>query len=235
MSDIILKDIDNVIYEVTLNYIAKENIAAFDINKFINKENNILFITGYTSAGKTTISDQIKKLFQYNILNLDEIIDYGSQDTINLKERVEFKLNIFYYKLLNRIEKAINNNQQLIVEGIQLFEFFEVLDVFPGIDKLYREKLYKYFMNNSIIIMNTGMIKTIVRDRKRQVKAEEMDLIDKEEAYYINLIMDKLSQRNDLKKYIKIVMDNYNKSQIKYFKNKRELFNYIERRLDDRS
>lgn len=226
---IITEEILTLIEELTLNYFFSEEVVTFDIDNFINGKKNILFITGVTSAGKTTSSKLLKNTFEFDVFNLDNEINYISKSY--RKEKFEFKINIFYYRILKKIEKYENTNKKLLIEGIQLFEYFYVLHMYENVKKNFEEKLNNHFLNNSIAILNTGLIKTLIRDKKRTVREIEYNLMSPHEGKYKNLIVEKYLQRKDLKKYIQLVMENYKKEQIKKFEDVIKLINYIEDNL----
>jgi adenylate kinase family enzyme len=81
----------------------------------IKPESNKILITGYSGAGKTTLSRKLQEILQIQIINLDKVL-------FPLKE-LKYRDAAEYYKEKRRaIQAVLDSPQPTIIEGVQLME-----------------------------------------------------------------------------------------------------------------
>lgn len=123
----------------------------YNYEKFLNGENNMLFIFGLSGSGKTTLANQLKEKLSCDLLKL-EYMEY--------EECVQLLQNAFieYY----------NTDKKIIVEGIFLLPLF------------LHSFLNKELFNQSFIILETNFIECIKRRYTRDwIEAPSLILFTK--------------------------------------------------------
>jgi adenylate kinase family enzyme len=137
--------------------ISSKNIE-YNIDKWINSKDGKLLITGYTGAGKSTLSEKLSKQYNIKIISLDDYIKIDKDHIDKLKkEKVVGKIEKYYQQLVDsNISKLLNRKEKLIIEGIQIY-------LYSDISKLKEQ---------SIIIVGTSTLKSAVRAYFRN-KTEE--------------------------------------------------------------
>lgn len=169
-------------------YIINKNDIELNLDKWNKGNNNILYVTGLSGSGKTTISDEYAKKynavvceldkFQHNrylyirkknndlsegdkiMLDLFNSIYYGQVDFSDYDEN-KFKLEIKSY-LQKLIAKCSSQNKLFIFEGVQIFNFVD-----PS-----------YFENKPLIIKGTSALSSLIRKYKRDKEDENIQLKD---------------------------------------------------------
>lgn len=162
---------------------------SFDLDKFISKEKNILFITGYMGSGKTTLSRQYAEKYDAKCISLD--IAFASNNfSISAHENDE---NIKTYRslligakcylmdkdgngiyttkwmnmttaqrcevIITQAIKQCSSTNRIIIEGVQLYHY---------------AILYPLFKNQPLCIMKTSInqsnVSSFSRDRNQGVR-----------------------------------------------------------------
>ncbi len=70
-------------------------------------------ITGYIGSGKTTISNLIKKEFDFFIINVDDIFNELYQSNEILKEEIKTKMNLEKFDKKELANKVFSNKDKL--------------------------------------------------------------------------------------------------------------------------
>lgn len=168
------------------HYIISKKNYEKNIDKF-PKENNVLFITGLSGSGKTTMSNKISKKNDAIVLNLDCLSSYYSSkfentlikditsdffklnvevhDIIKNGNYMDLKLNHFddYIKYNNKYFNYVygyclnNHDSYFIIEGTQLF-----MTINPT-----------FFYDKSIIIIRRSALKSLLGRFGRQLTVKE--------------------------------------------------------------
>lgn len=182
---------DNIIKEsyepVEEGYVFSKDNLEFNIKKF-GKENNILFITGLSGSGKSTI---IKKYVEkYNAENLEFdaitstlkakyrnrldkinrskinpiILEYlDNEDPEGFPNFEDPRFNTECVKFLDWLENRVAGDGKLyILEGMQIFLCFNP----------------ERFIGKPMIIMGTSMVKSMYRSTKRYYNKHSDDIKD---------------------------------------------------------
>ena len=182
---------DNIIKEsyelVKEGYVFSKDNLEFNIKKF-GKENNILFITGLSGSGKSTIIKQYAEKYNAENLEFDAITStlkakyHNRLDKINRskinpiileyldKEDPEGfpnfedpRFNTECVKFLDWLENRVTGDGKLyILEGMQIFLCFNP----------------ERFIGKPMIIMGTSMVKSMYRSTKRYYNKHSDDIKD---------------------------------------------------------
>lgn len=124
-----------------------------NVEKFI-KENNVLFITGLSGSGKTTISNSLAKKYNATIFSLDCLGSYYSSkfDNTLIKD-----ITSDFFKLNTNIHNIIKNGKYM---DLKLNHF----ENYVKYNKEYINYIYKYCLahrENNFIIEGTQLFMTI--------------------------------------------------------------------------
>ena len=155
-----------------------KNYSSINLNKWgKSKDTNILYVTGTSGSGKSTIADELSKDGKVQVIHLDPYLGMMSQESRNLYQNKDFnkylskkvpeyrdvlnpegKLN---YKIVDKIAKASEDygkekfgKEKVIVEGVQLFD-----ETFYANRDSYR--------NKPIVALKTNPILADFRGSKR--------------------------------------------------------------------
>lgn len=137
----------------------KPIVCDWDISK------NILFITGISASGKTTLANTIAKKYNYQIITLDRFWNklYGKKyDNVKDEDLSNDILDNYIKKMFEYIVSLSESKKRYIIEGIQLFKlYYELKDQFMDFIKKYPiifletsvlksgiQGTYRYFKNN---------------------------------------------------------------------------------------
>jgi len=119
------------------NYLKPHDITV-NINNFTEGKSRILFITGISGAGKTTLAKK---------LSLDLNLELFSIDKIRYKLGILKKKNPEVYKMfyIYLVNSLIESKRQLIIEGVGVLN----LD-------------YRYLCNQPLIIVKSSVLKSSI-------------------------------------------------------------------------
>lgn len=81
----------------------------------VKPESNKILITGYSGAGKTTLSRKLQEILQIQIINLDKVL-------FPLKELKYQDASEYYKEKRRAIQAVLDSPQPSIIEGVQLME-----------------------------------------------------------------------------------------------------------------
>ncbi len=184
-------------------------------------------IKGYIGSGKTTISNLIKKEFDFFIINADDIVDELYQNDETLKEEIKTKMNLEKFDKKELAKKVFSNKDKLkeleeIVHPILVkkieelsLEYENVIIDCQVIDKL------KIELDGEIIVFadKETIIKRVQKrdDRSKEeieniLKIQEGFNILKNRTYVIDSEKDVDDIIEDLKKILKL-FDNHIKNK----------------------
>ncbi len=193
-------------------------------------------IKGYIGSGKTTISNLIKKEFDFFIINVDDIVNelYKSDET--LKEKIKLKMNLdnFDKKELSNIVFSNENKLKELEEIVHpiLLDKIKVISSQHEnviIDCQVIDKLNLEIDGEIIVFANKKAIINRVEKRDSRTKNEIENIINIQEKFMIlknrTYVIDSEKNQDDLivdiKKILKL-FDNHikNKEENLYEKNR---------------
>lgn len=169
-------DLNKIILKESILFSSK-NIE-YNLDKWKIGSDNILFITGLSGSGKSTIAEKYEKEIENcTMFELDGLeFNYDSSDC-NILEKVKKSLPEYNKNINNKFKnitnegkaklllkagkKAINimhsiSNKLFIVEGLQIYDLFN-----PS-----------YIANRPLIILGTSATESMIRRLKRNNKNE---------------------------------------------------------------
>lgn len=171
---------------IKINFLFNKKNIVWNIEKY-NRDNNILYVTGLSGSGKTTISNSLANKFGAQLFELDHLEGffgkYKNDNSIihsltekflnkNLELKTiikkgnyfDLKINNFqeYVKWTQKYiryleEYALSNKNLFILEGTQLFKCVDT----------------KHFYNKPFIIVRTSSIWSLIRRLKRHYKIDK--------------------------------------------------------------
>lgn len=134
-----------------------------------SKDKNILYVTGISGSGKSTVADKLSKKFNAQVIHLDPYLGMMSQESRDAYQNKDFnkflKQNVpdykdvvnddgrLNYKIVDKIAKASEDygkkkfgKERVIIEGVQLFDetFYESRD-------FYKDKPVMALKTNPIV------------------------------------------------------------------------------------
>ena len=170
----------------------ESNDVSYNLNKWNHAKHNILFVTGLSGSGKSTISDNLHKETKCEVVHLDDFRNNQNTSTINFIEKFEKeypetkeyfedrwsdnrlfeKYFILYLNfVLNYIKK--DKTKLYVVEGIQIY-------CVP-----YRKE---WFSNKPLIIKGTDVEecykRQIARGSKKLNDKKRLEKASKQLSYF---------------------------------------------------
>lgn len=192
-----------------------ENFTSYNVKKFADKEINVLLMTGYSGSGKSTLAERFSFKFDIEHIELNEIDPKFDNDFKDGKYEHQVFFDFFeeypdleisnddYESRKELFEKFIpycvnwclkNENQKYIIEGTQIYEFPNVVDI-----------------NLPIIIMNTSAEESAKRKNSRNYN-ENKEITSKENVRKLNNFSNMLKSKEDGENQMMNVSD----SEVKY-------------------
>jgi uridine kinase len=138
-------------YIQEINYIFSDDNKIYNFDKWINKQNNILFIVGLSGSGKTQLGRKLAEKYNVEYIQLDDI-----------DRQFRKKLNN------DKIQWDKETNQKVHDYLKQFLISFEKRAVIEGIHILYQD--FELFKNKSLIIMSTSVLLSTIRAYNRNVE-----------------------------------------------------------------
>ena len=190
-----------------LNILFSKDDIFYNKEAFIDKKVNVVFVTGMSGAGKTTLSNQLAKQNNASLISLDDFDKWDKWSTYDKEQYPytieQYLINKFkskkeyedyigisdkdykkYYRAItemcNWFVDHSNKNMRYIIEGIQIPIIF-----------LLDSSLYS---RSSIILKNTSLLTSFLR----RIKRDKMNFI-KNLPHYINLYFDWYVSQNEFR------------------------------------
>lgn len=174
---------DNIITEAV---IFDKDDAYYNFDKFINGQCNILFITGFSGGGKTTLTKEYSKKYKAEIIEIDNFecymnrvkkddgsvyseflykTDFGKEYMERYMGLTDTSVNLIFQRdFTNEMMKFLleycgkRKNQKFIIEGMQVFRWED----------------YQKIKDYALIIKGTSALTSAIRRIKRN--KEEMSI-----------------------------------------------------------
>ena len=174
---------DNIITEAV---IFDKDDAYYNFDKFVNGQCNILFITGFSGGGKTTLTKEYSKKYKAEIIEIDNFecymnrvkkddgsvyseflykTDFGKEYMERYMGLTDTSVNLIFQRdFTNEMMKFLldycgkRKNQKFIIEGMQVF----------------RWEKYQKIKDYALIIKGTSALTSAIRRIKRN--KEEMSI-----------------------------------------------------------
>jgi hypothetical protein len=150
----ILEQINNLIQEA---YIFSDDTISVDLDKFESGEVNVLFITGLSGAGKTTLGKNLSKKYNCPFIDTDDINSEISKQYPDDKYPSSVRLPIFRDKFID----LLNSNKKLIIGGIGISR---IIEKFPEYTDLILKQSF-IFLGKSAL---KGAWDATMREHRRQ-------------------------------------------------------------------
>ena len=174
---------DNIITEAV---IFDKDDAYYNFDKFVNGQCNILFITGFSGGGKTTLTKEYSKKYKAEIIEIDNFecymnrvkkddgsvyseflykTDFGKEYMERYMGLTDTSVNLIFQRdFTNEMMKFLleycgkRKNQKFIIEGMQVFRWED----------------YQKIKDYALIIKGTSALTSAIRRIKRN--KEEMSI-----------------------------------------------------------
>ena len=178
-----------------MGIIFSDDDVHYNVHRFLNKEVPVLWITGMSGGGKTTLADQICDKTDADLIGIDEVIHYikfmltGSaigmtMDDFNRATKTDKNYKIIheyvkkhpdmnpydYNHLTSIIEDIVKRYKlpnQIVIEGVQ-------------VPYIYMRSEKMFGTNCAIIIKGTSVLTSVIRRYKR----------DQDAGWFINKVSD---------------------------------------------
>jgi shikimate kinase len=137
----------------------KNNNYEMNFDLWKNGTNKTLYITGLMGSGKSTFAKKLSEEYNAKLIELDTI-QKNTFDKFGEVVDDEIYLTEFFKKL----NKEISNSKKIIVEGVQIYHVPNFLNIIKPTD--------------SVLIINTGVIKSTFRSIKRDGLKQIFNNID---------------------------------------------------------
>lgn len=202
-------DILNEASNYKLNILFSKEDIVYNAEPFIDKKINVLFVTGLSGAGKTTIAAKWAKLTGATLISLDDFDKWGEWDYYNKENNTEwyphaleayfskkFKSREEYEEYIGIKSKDYKKYYKALTEMCNWFvnhssknNRFIIEGVQVPIVFLLDSTLYK---RSAILLKNTSLLTSFIR----RIKRDKASFI-KRLPHYINLYFDwYISQNN---------------------------------------
>lgn len=191
----------------------------YGLSKFIGRESNILFVTGYSASGKSTIAKDYCKRYDAIYVELDMIhqdyLSYILDDTSLIFKEMPANSKEFWMGYLKKYNYGIiisyENNKKLITTKaykdatipervINVIKYAKSLNkrfVIEGVQCYLYTEVWPYVINDPVIIMNTSINQSRVSNVKRAGKLDGINDIIWLKRYYHRqrLLLDKFKEK----------------------------------------
>lgn len=170
-----------------LNLVFNKKNLKYNIEKF-GTNNNILYITGLSGSGKTTIAKKLVQEYKAELFELDNLGghfgEYKNEQTLIYLLTEDFlNKNLELRKIIksdNYVTLKINNFDEYVkwtnkyVEFLEKYAYFnEGLYIFEG-TQLFKCINPKHYINKPLIIVGTSSISSLYRRLKRHYKIDKI-------------------------------------------------------------
>lgn len=191
----------------------------YGLSKFIGRESNILFVTGYSASGKSTIAKDYCKRYDAIYVELDMVhqdyLSYILDDTSLIFKEMPANSKEFWMGYLKKYNYGIiisyENNKKLITTKaykdatipervINVIKYAKSLNkrfVIEGVQCYLYTEVWPYVINDPVIIMNTSINQSRVSNVKRAGKLDGINDIIWLKRYYHRqrLLLDKFKEK----------------------------------------
>ncbi len=184
-------------------------------------------IKGYIGSGKTTISNLIKKEFDFFIINADDIVDELYQKDEKLKEEIKLKMNLKEFDKKELADIVFSNEEKLkdleeIVHPILTVKIKDLISKYENviIDCQVIDKLDLEIDGEIIVFADKKTIFDRVQKRDSRTIKEIENILNIQEEFMVlknrTYVIDSEKKQEDLildlKKILKL-FDNHIKSK----------------------
>ena len=200
-----------------LNILFSKDDIIYNAEPFIEKKINVMFVTGMSGAGKTTVSAKWAKLTGATLISLDDFDNWGKWNYYNNTDKYEWyphALNTYFSKKFKSREeyeeyigikskdykkyyKALTEMCNWFVNHSSKNNRFIIEGVQVPIVFLLDSTLYK---RSAILLKNTSVLTSFLRRIKRDKAA-----FIKRLPHYINLYFDWYVSQNNFRTQMKDV------------------------------
>ena len=200
----------------------------YGLNKFIGRESNILFVTGYSASGKSTIAKEYCKRYDAIYVELDivhrDYLSYILDDTSLLFKDMPANSKEFWMGYIKKYNYGTiishQDNKTLLTTKeykdatipervINVIKYAKSLNkrfIIEGVQCYLYTEVWPYVINEPVIIMNTSINQSRISNVKRAKKLDGINDIIWLKRYYDRQKMLLMQFKQKLEK------ENYNMS-----------------------
>ena len=204
--------------DYSLNILFSKDDIVYNADPFIDKKINVLFVTGMSGAGKTTISKEWSKLTGASVISLDDFTNWGSKwryyNSTGKSEWFPHALDMYFkkkFKSLKEYEdyigittrdnrkyyKALTEMCNWFVKHSSKTNRFIIEGVQVPVVFLLDSTLYK---KSAILLKNTSLLSSFVR----RIQRDKYSFI-KNLPHYLNLYFDWYCSQNEFRNQLKAI------------------------------